>query len=57
MEPGGLEHKFYCRPSEGGLGLVLIEELHGKTKRVEYVGATLPDGLPDDFPTGEQCLD
>lgn len=57
LSPGEIEHKYYCRLSRGGLGLMRIEELKGKTKIVEYVGMTLPDGLPDDFPTGEPCGD
>jgi hypothetical protein len=57
LEPGEIEHKFYCRLSQGGFGLMLIEELKGTTKRVEYVGTGLPDGLPGDFPTGELCAD
>jgi hypothetical protein len=57
LEPGGIEHKYYCRLSQGGLGLMLIEELKGKTKIVEYVGTTRPAGLPDDFPTAELCGD
>jgi len=41
LEPGSVEHKFYC-PFEGENpgpgGLMFIEELHGKTLYVEYVG-------------------
>jgi hypothetical protein len=55
LSPGEVEHKFYCRQSQGGAGLMLIEELKGKTKRVEYMGTTLPGGLPDEFPTAELC--
>jgi len=33
LEPGNIEHKYYAR----GVGLVLIEELKGKTVRVELV--------------------
>lgn len=33
LEPGEVEHKYYCIPD----GLVLIEELHGGTKYVELV--------------------
>lgn len=57
LSPGEVEHKFYCPLSTGGLGLMLIEELKGKTKRVEYVGTSLPGGLPVDFPTDEPCDD
>jgi hypothetical protein len=46
LERGHVEHKFYC-PSGGGL--MLINELHGKTVRVEYIGQELPDG---DFAEG-----
>jgi len=56
LEPGEIEHKFNCRLSEGGPGLALINELKGKTKRVEYVGTARPAGTyPDLFPTGELC--
>ncbi|WP_428027204.1 hypothetical protein [Altererythrobacter sp.] len=34
LEPGEVEHKFYCPD----VGLVLVEELKGKTLRVELVG-------------------
>jgi hypothetical protein len=33
LEPGAIEHKFYAR----GVGLVLVEELKGKTVRMELV--------------------
>jgi hypothetical protein len=36
LEPGAIEHKFYAR----GVGLVLIEELKGKTLRMELVDVT-----------------
>jgi len=40
------------------MGLTLINELKGKTKRVEYVGTDLPEGnFPDDFPTNEACAE
>jgi hypothetical protein len=45
LEPGSVEHKFYC-PIGGGL--MLINELQGRTVRVEYIGQALPAG---DFPT------
>ncbi|MEJ2089185.1 MAG: hypothetical protein P8Y69_12100, partial [Gammaproteobacteria bacterium] len=35
LEPGEIEHKFYC-PTGGGL--MLVKEQTGKTLRVEYVG-------------------
>lgn len=58
LAPGEVEHKFYCRLSQGGMGLTLINELKGKTKRVEYVGTDLPEGdFPDDFPTDEACTE
>ena len=41
LEHGAVEHKYYC--PEGG-GLMLVEELHGKTVRVELTGNTLPSG-------------
>jgi hypothetical protein len=41
LERGAVEHKFYC--PDGG-GLVLINELKGKTLRVEYSGSSLPEG-------------
>ncbi|MBI2962602.1 MAG: hypothetical protein HYY35_02515 [Deltaproteobacteria bacterium] len=34
LEPGAVEHKYYCRE----VGLVLIESLHGGTERTELVG-------------------
>ncbi len=36
LEPGAIEHKFYAR----GVGLVLIEELKGRTVRTELVDIT-----------------
>ena len=58
LSPGEIEHKYYCRLSQGGFGLMLIEELKGKTRIVEYVGEDL-DGLPgvfpSDFPTDDLC--
>ena len=51
LEPGEIEHKFYC-PQDGnfGPGLVFIEELKGKTVYVEYVGPG-PFGAPgEDLP-------
>jgi hypothetical protein len=58
LEPGEIEHKFYCRLSQGGVGLTLIKELKGKTKRVEYVGTAKPDGsYPETFPTSEACAE
>ncbi len=39
LEPGAIEHKFYCpEPGNPGPGLVLIEERKGKSVYVEYVG-------------------
>lgn len=56
LAPGEIEHKFYCRLSHGGVGLTLISELKGSTKRVEYVGTVKPDGTyPAAFPTDELC--
>lgn len=34
LEPGAVEHKFYCP----NIGLVAVDELHGKTLRFELVG-------------------
>lgn len=51
LSPGEIEHKFYCRLSHGGSGLMLVNELKGKTRRVEYIGTALPAGeFPDEFP-------
>jgi len=51
LSPGEVEHKFYCRLSQGGVGLTLVNELKGKTRRVEYVGPALPPGdFPGEFP-------
>jgi hypothetical protein len=47
LEPGSIEHKYYC-PSAGGL--MLVNELKGGTLRVEFIGNTLPPG--DFAPTG-----
>jgi len=56
LAPGEVEHKFYCRLSQGGVGLTLIKELKGKTKRVEYVGTSKPVGsFPDTFPISDAC--
>lgn len=43
LEPGEVEHKFYCLSSDSGgedtnNGLVFIRELKGKTVNVEYIG-------------------
>jgi hypothetical protein len=58
LEPGSIEHKYYCRMSQGGSGLMFIEELKGKTLRVEYIGTALPAGsFPLTFPTSEVCDD
>ncbi|NCF52712.1 hypothetical protein GWP57_13970 [Gammaproteobacteria bacterium] len=52
LEPGSNEHKYYCPP----VGLVLINELQGKTVRVEYIGEDLPDGdFPEDLPDVGDC--
>jgi hypothetical protein len=44
LEPGEIEHKFYCPSTMTGNpvsgGLMLVEELKGKTTHVEYVGST-----------------
>ncbi len=53
LERGHVEHKFYC-PVGGGL--MLINELHGKTVRVEYIGSTLPAGtFAVNLPTTDVC--
>ena len=58
LSPGEIEHKFYCRLSQGGYGLTLVNELNGKTRRVEYAGMDLPPGdFPDEFPTNEACAE
>ena len=53
IEPGGIEHKFYC-PFEGTnvgpAGLMFIEELKGKNVYVEFVGGEFDfDDLPGEF--------
>ncbi len=54
LDPGSVEHKFYCPNS--GPGLVLINELHGRTVRVEYLGDSLPAGtFPHDLPAAPAC--
>jgi len=54
LEPGSIEHKYYCPQS--GPGLVFIEELKGKTVYVEYIGDTLPPGdFPTDLPEVGDC--
>jgi len=58
LSPGDIEHKIYCRLSQGGFGLTKIDELKGKTRHVEYVGDTLPEGdFPDEFPTDQVCVE
>ncbi len=53
LERGHIEHKFYC-PLGGGL--MLINEKHGKTVRVEYIGNTLPAGtFAVNLPTTDVC--
>lgn len=51
LERGSIEHKYYC--PEGG-GLMLIEELKGKTVVVELIGDTLPEG---DFAAEGVCAE
>lgn len=46
LEPGSVEHKFYCQQDSGWAGLTFVEELHGKTVYVEYSGSG-PSDLPD----------
>lgn len=48
LAPGENEHKNYCPE----FGLVLINELKGKTVRVELIGDELPVGT---FPTVGIC--
>jgi hypothetical protein len=58
LSPGDVEHKYYCGLTSGGPGLALINELKGKTKRVEYVGMSKPDGTyAPTFPTVEACAE
>lgn len=57
LSPGEIEHKYYCRLSQGGFGLMLVEEIKGRTRRVEYAGTVLPDSLPEGFPSSELCED
>lgn len=58
LSPGEIEHKSYCRLSQGGFGLTKIDELKGKTRRVEYIGDALPAGdFPVDFPTSDVCTE
>jgi hypothetical protein len=59
LSPGEIEHKSYCRVSQGGSGLMLVNELRGKTRRVEYIGLELPKdgGFPDTFPGSNVCSD
>ena len=48
---GKIEHRFYCRLSHDGSGLMLVNELKGKTRRVQYIGTTMPESeFPDEFP-------
>jgi hypothetical protein len=52
LAPGEIEHKFYCFDAQGNsAGLVLIEELKGKTVKVEFIGDSLPAAFPGEFPT------
>ena len=51
LAPGEIEHKFYCFDAQGNAaGLVLIEELKGKTVKVEFIGESLPAAFPGEFP-------
>jgi hypothetical protein len=51
LAPGEIEHKFYCFDAQGNsAGLVLIEELKGKTVKVEFIGDSLPAAFPGEFP-------
>ena len=43
LEPGSVEHKYYAP----GVGLVLIEELHGGKVRVELIGITTTPPTPE----------
>lgn len=57
LEPGAVEHKFYCPQSgnPGPGGLVFVEELKGKNVYVEYIGTDFGVVLPgegDVFPSG-----
>ena len=68
VAPGEVEHKYYC-PSSGPYygftpGLVYIEELKGKTVKVEFIGngyiGDFPAGLPGDgqpFPAAALACD
>jgi hypothetical protein len=50
LEPGDVEHKFYCFDAAGdSAGLVFIEELKRKTVNVEWIGDTLPAVFPGEF--------
>lgn len=58
LSPGDVEHKYYCGLTSGGPGLALINELKGKTRRVEYVGTSRPAGTyAPTFPTGDACTE
>lgn len=50
LEPGSVEHKYYCLSPLTGTGytpgLVYIEELKSKTVKVEFIGSSFPAGLP-----------
>jgi hypothetical protein len=51
LEPGEVEHKFYCLSSDAGgansnKGLVFIEELKGRTVYVEYIGSDFGANSP-----------
>ncbi len=47
LGPGDIEHKFYCFDAWGNsAGLVYIEELKGKTVKVEFIGDSLPAAFP-----------
>jgi hypothetical protein len=61
LEPGQIEHKYYCPSPEGGPGLVYIRELKEKTVEVAFIGndSPLQDLLPGEdepFPAVE-CLE
>jgi hypothetical protein len=50
LAPGDIEHKFYCFDTFGNpAGLVLTEELKGKTLKEELIGDALPAAFPGDL--------
>jgi hypothetical protein len=50
LEPGDIEHKFYCFDASGNsAGLVFTEELKDKKVKEEFIGDSLPAAFPGEL--------